>query len=152
MRTGEYEDGTLGEIFIDMHKEGAALRSVMNCFSMLVSIALQYGVPLEVLVEQFVFTRFEPQGPVQGHDRVKFATSVIDYVFRALGVEYLHRDDLAHVTPEAAADDSSENMGAEPGNGLDGEPRDRRQVGAARARELRSAPSERKRRRGLRRR
>ena len=101
LRTGEYQDGTLGEIFIDMHKEGAALRSVMNCFAMLVSIALQYGVPLEMLVEQFVFTRFEPQGPVQGHDRVKFATSVIDYVFRALGVEYLGRDDLAHVTPEA---------------------------------------------------
>src|SRR5438105_3140871 len=104
LRTGEYGDGTLGEIFIDMHKEGAALRSVMNCFAMLVSIALQYGVPLEVLVEQFVFTRFEPQGPVQGHDRVKFATSVIDYVFRALGVEYLKRDDLAHVTPEEAAE------------------------------------------------
>ena len=103
VRTGEYEDGTIGEIFIDMHKEGAALRSVMNCFAMLVSIALQYGVPLEVLVEQFVFTRFEPQGPVQGHDRVKFATSVIDYVFRALGVEYLRRDDLAHVSPEEAA-------------------------------------------------
>ncbi|TMA22446.1 MAG: vitamin B12-dependent ribonucleotide reductase, partial [Deltaproteobacteria bacterium] len=103
LRTGEYENGELGEIFIDMHKEGAALRSVMNCFAMLVSIALQYGVPLEVLVEQFVFTRFEPQGPVQGHDRVKFATSVIDYVFRALGVEYLRRDDLAHVSPEEAA-------------------------------------------------
>jgi ribonucleoside-diphosphate reductase alpha chain len=103
LRTGEYEDGTLGEIFIDMHKEGAALRSVMNCFAMLVSMALQYGVPLDVLVEQFVFTRFEPQGPVQGHDRVKFATSVIDYIFRTLGVEYLKRDDLAHVTPEEAA-------------------------------------------------
>src|SRR5438128_12389503 len=103
LRTGEYGDGTLGEIFIDMHKEGAALRSVMNCFAMLVSIALQYGVPLEVLVEQFVFTRFEPQGPVQGHDRVKFATSVIDYIFRTLGVEYLKRDDLAHVKPEEAA-------------------------------------------------
>ncbi len=116
LRTGEYEDGALGEIFIDMHKEGAALRSVMNCFAMLVSIALQYGVPLEVLVEQFVFTRFEPQGPVQGHDRVKFATSVIDYVFRALGVEYLDRDDLAHVTPEAAATTPVANMGAEPGS------------------------------------
>jgi ribonucleoside-diphosphate reductase alpha chain len=103
LRTGEYEDGTLGEIFIDMHKEGAALRSVMNCFAMLVSMALQYGVPLDVLVEQFVFTRFEPQGPVQGHDRVKFATSVIDYIFRTLGVEYLKRDDLAHVKPEEAA-------------------------------------------------
>ena len=115
LRTGEYEDGALGEIFIDMHKEGAALRSVMNCFAMLVSIALQYGVPLDVLVEQFVFTRFEPQGPVQGHDRVKFATSVIDYVFRALGVEYLGRDDLAHVTPEEAAATPVANMGADPG-------------------------------------
>src|SRR5882762_1714585 len=116
LRTGEYEDGTLGEIFIDMHKEGAALRSVMNCFAMLVSIALQYGVPLETLVEQFVFTRFEPQGPVQGHDRVKFATSVIDYVFRAVGVEYLNRDDLAHVTPEEAAATPTSSMGAEPGS------------------------------------
>jgi ribonucleoside-diphosphate reductase alpha chain len=114
LRTGEYQDGTLGEIFVDMHKEGAALRSVMNCFAMLVSIALQYGVPLEVLVEQFVFTRFEPQGPVQGHDRVKFATSVIDYVFRALGVEYLNRDDLAHVTPEAAATTPSSSQTADP--------------------------------------
>src|SRR5437870_4534312 len=116
LRTGEYGDGTIGEIFIDMHKEGAALRSVMNCFAMLVSIALQYGVPLETLVEQFVFTRFEPQGPVQGHDRVKFATSVIDYVFRALGVEYLSRDDLAHVTPEEAAATPTSSMGAEPGS------------------------------------
>src|SRR5438270_8203926 len=114
LRTGEYGDGTLGEIFIDMHKEGAALRSVMNCFAMLVSIALQYGVPLEVLVEQFVFTRFEPQGPVQGHDRVKFATSVIDYVFRALGVEYLKRDDLAHVTPEEAAETPKSAQTADP--------------------------------------
>ena len=114
VRTGEYEDGTLGEIFIDMHKEGAALRSVMNCFAMLVSIALQYGVPLDVLVEQFVFTRFEPQGPVQGHDRVKFATSVIDYVFRALGVEYLKRDDLAHVTPEEAVTTPTSAQTADP--------------------------------------
>src|SRR5467141_2782405 len=114
LRTGEYGDGTLGEIFIDMHKEGAALRSVMNCFAMLVSIALQYGVPLEVLVEQFVFTRFELQGPVQGHDRVKFATSVIDYVFRALGVEYLRRDDLAHVTPEDAAETPKSAQTADP--------------------------------------
>jgi len=114
LRTGEYEDGTLGEIFIDMHKEGAALRSVMNCFAMLVSMALQYGVPLDVLVEQFVFTRFEPQGPVQGHDRVKFATSVIDYVFRALGVEYLMRDDLAHVTPEEAAETPKHAQTADP--------------------------------------
>jgi ribonucleoside-diphosphate reductase alpha chain len=114
LRTGQYEDGTIGEIFIDMHKEGAALRSVMNCFAMLVSIALQYGVPLEVLVEQFVFTRFEPQGPVQGHDRVKFATSVIDYVFRALGVEYLQRDDLAHVTAEEASATPTSAQTADP--------------------------------------
>jgi ribonucleoside-diphosphate reductase alpha chain len=114
LRTGEYQDGSLGEIFIDMHKEGAALRSVMNCFAMLVSIALQYGVPLEVLVEQFVFTRFEPQGPVQGHDRVKFATSVIDYVFRALGIEYLKRDDLAHVTPEDASSTPQSAQTADP--------------------------------------
>jgi ribonucleoside-diphosphate reductase alpha chain len=114
LRTGEYDDGRLGEIFIDMHKEGAALRSVMNCFAMLVSIALQYGVPLEVLVEQFVFTRFEPQGPVQGHDRVKFATSVVDYIFRALGVEYLNRDDLAHVSPEAAAETPKSAQTADP--------------------------------------
>jgi ribonucleoside-diphosphate reductase alpha chain len=114
LRTGEYDDGTLGEIFIDMHKEGAALRSVMNCFAMLVSMALQYGVPLDVLVEQFVFTRFEPQGPVQGHDRVKFATSVIDYVFRALGVEYLKRDDLAHVTPEEAQETPKSAQTADP--------------------------------------
>lgn len=100
LRTGEYADGRLGEIFIDMHKEGAAYRSMLNCFSMLTSIALQYGVPLEVLVDQFVFTRFEPQGPVKGHDRVKFATSVIDFVFRSLAVEYLGRDDLAHVPRE----------------------------------------------------
>jgi ribonucleoside-diphosphate reductase alpha chain len=114
LRTGQYEDGQIGEIFIDMHKEGAALRSVMNCFAMLVSIALQYGVPLEVLVEQFVFTRFEPQGPVQGHDRVKFATSVIDYVFRALGVEYLQRDDLAHVTAEEASATPTSAQTADP--------------------------------------
>jgi ribonucleoside-diphosphate reductase alpha chain len=100
LRTGEYKDGRLGEIFIDMHKEGAAYRSMLNCFAMLTSMALQYGVPLEVLVDQFVFTRFEPQGPVKGHDRVKFATSVIDFVFRSLAVEYLGRDDLAHVPAE----------------------------------------------------
>jgi ribonucleoside-diphosphate reductase alpha chain len=106
LRTGEYNDGKLGEIFIDMHKEGAAYRSLLNCFSMLTSIALQYGVPLDVLVDQFVFTRFEPQGPVTGHDRVKFATSVIDYIFRSLAVEYLGRDDLAHV-PAAEAESAT---------------------------------------------
>jgi len=97
LRTGEYEDGGLGEIFIDMHKEGAAFRSMMNCFAISVSMGLQYGVPLEDLVDQFCFTRFEPHGRVEGHDNIKVATSVIDYVFRVLGYEYLNRTDLAHV-------------------------------------------------------
>ena len=100
LRTGEYIDGTLGEIFIDMHKEGAAFRSLMNCFAMAVSVGLQYGVPLRTYVDQFTFTRFEPQGSVEGHDNIKFATSIVDYVFRVLGVEYLGRYDLAHVQPE----------------------------------------------------
>ena len=100
IRTGEYEDGQLGEIFIDMHKEGAAFRSMMNCFAIAVSMGLQYGVPLEDLVDQFVFTRFEPQGRVEGHDNVKSSTSVIDYIFRVLGIEYLNRMDLAHIVDE----------------------------------------------------
>ena len=100
LRTGEYEDGTIGEIFIDMHKEGAAFRSVMNCFAIAVSMGLQYGVPLEDLVDQFTFTRFEPQGRVDGHDNIRNCTSVVDYVFRVLGLEYLNRTDLAHVLPE----------------------------------------------------
>ena len=99
VRTGEYVDGTLGEIFIDLHKEGAAFRSLMNCFAMAVSLGLQYGVPLESFVEQFVFTRFEPQGVVEGHDNIKIATSIVDYIFRMLGIEYLRRYDLAHVPP-----------------------------------------------------
>lgn len=100
LRTGEYADHRLGEIFIDMHKEGAAFRSLMNCFAMSVSIGLQYGVPLQTYVDQFTFTRFEPQGPVEGHPNVKFATSIVDFIFRALGVEYLNRYDLAHIKPE----------------------------------------------------
>ena len=99
LRTGEYDDGTLGEIFIDMHKEGAAFRSLMNCFAMAVSVGLQYGVPLETYVEQFTFTRFEPHGPVGGHPNIKFATSIVDYLFRVLGVEYLQRYDFAQVKP-----------------------------------------------------
>ena len=101
LRTGQYEDGTLGEIFIDMHKEGAAFRSMMNCFAMSVSIGLQYGVPLATYVEQFTFTRFEPQGIVEGHPYVKMSTSIVDYLFRSLAVEYLGRYDLAHVKPES---------------------------------------------------
>jgi ribonucleoside-diphosphate reductase alpha chain len=101
LRTGQYEDGTLGEIFIDMHKEGAAFRSLMNCFAMSVSIGLQYGVPLQTYVDQFTFTRFEPQGLVEGHPYIRMATSIVDYLFRVLGVEYLGRYDLAHVKPES---------------------------------------------------
>ena len=100
LRTGQYEDKALGEIFVDMHKEGAAFRSLMNCFAISVSMGLQHGVPLASYVDQFTFTRFEPQGPVEGHPNIKFATSIIDYIFRTLGVEYLQRYDLAHVPPE----------------------------------------------------
>ncbi|HEU5074804.1 MAG TPA: vitamin B12-dependent ribonucleotide reductase, partial [Polyangiaceae bacterium] len=103
LRTGDYEDGTLGEIFIDMHKEGAAFRSLMNCFAMAVSVGLQYGVPLSTYVEQFTFTRFEPHGPVSGHPNIKFATSIVDYIFRVLGVEYLQRYDFAQVKPALEA-------------------------------------------------
>ncbi|MCB9576776.1 MAG: vitamin B12-dependent ribonucleotide reductase [Polyangiaceae bacterium] len=99
LRTGDYDDGTLGEIFIDMHKEGAAFRSLMNCFAMSVSIGLQYGVPLDTFVEQFTFTRFEPHGVVTGHPNIKFSTSIVDYIFRVLGVEYLKRYDFAQVKP-----------------------------------------------------
>ncbi len=100
LRTGEYEDGRLGEIFIDMHKEGAAIRSLINNFAIAISIGLQYGVPLEEFVEAFTFTRFDPAGPVEGNDTIKMATSVIDYVFRELAISYLGRTDLAHATPD----------------------------------------------------
>ncbi|MDE0303778.1 MAG: vitamin B12-dependent ribonucleotide reductase [Albidovulum sp.] len=100
LRTGEYEDGTLGEIFIDMHKEGAGFRAMMNNFAIAISLGLQYGVPLEVLVDSFTFTRFEPSGLVQGNDSIKNATSILDYIFRELAVSYLDRTDLAQVVPE----------------------------------------------------
>ncbi len=99
LRTGEYNDGRLGEIFIDMHKEGAAFRSLMNNFAIAVSLGLQYGVPLEEYVEAFTFTRFEPAGFVQGNDSIKNATSILDYVFRELAISYIQRYDLAHVDP-----------------------------------------------------
>jgi ribonucleoside-diphosphate reductase alpha chain len=99
LRTGEYDDGRIGEIFIDMHKEGAALRSFINNFAIAVSLGLQYGVPLEEYVDAFTFTRFEPAGPVQGNDSIKYATSILDYVFRELAVSYMGRFDLAHVDP-----------------------------------------------------
>jgi len=100
LRTGEYEDGTLGEVFLDMHKEGAAFRSLMNCFAIAVSLGLQHGVPLDEFVDAFVFTRFEPNGVVQGHDQIKMVTSVIDYVFRELAISYLGRTDLCQVQSE----------------------------------------------------
>jgi ribonucleoside-diphosphate reductase alpha chain len=115
LHTGEYEDGRLGEIFIDMHKEGAAFRSLMNNFAIAISIGLQYGVPLEEFVEAFTFTRFEPAGLVIGNDSIKNATSVLDYIFRELAVSYLGRNDLAHVPPH-----EDEDLGA----GLSGNGRD----------------------------
>ena len=105
LRTGEYEDGNLGEIFIDMHKEGAGFRAMMNNFAIAVSVGLQYGVPLEEFVDAFTFTKFEPAGMVQGNDSIKNATSILDYVFRELAVSYLDRTDLAHVKPEGASFD-----------------------------------------------
>ncbi|WP_443747726.1 TSCPD domain-containing protein [Asticcacaulis solisilvae] len=101
IHTGEYGDGALGEIFIDMHKEGAAFRSLMNNFAIAVSIGLQYGVPLDEFVDAFVFTRFEPAGPVTGNDRVRSATSILDYIFRELAISYLDRDDLANADRDA---------------------------------------------------
>ena len=100
LRTGEYEDGRIGEIFIDMHKEGAAFRSLMNNFAIAISLGLQYGVPLDEYVEAFTFTRFEPAGFVQGNDAIKNATSILDYIFRELAISYLGRHDLAHVSPD----------------------------------------------------
>ncbi len=100
MRTGEYQDGRLGEIFIDMHKEGAAFRSLMNNFAIAISLGLQYGVPLEEYVEAFTFVRFEPAGFVQGNDAIKNATSILDYIFRELAISYLGRNDLAHIAPD----------------------------------------------------
>jgi ribonucleoside-diphosphate reductase alpha chain len=105
LRTGEYGDGRLGEIFIDMHKEGAGFRAMMNNFAIAISVGLQYGVPLEEYVEAFTFTRFEPAGMVQGNDSVKNATSILDYIFRELAISYLDRTDLAHVKPTGASFD-----------------------------------------------
>ncbi|HSJ83137.1 MAG TPA: vitamin B12-dependent ribonucleotide reductase, partial [Acidimicrobiia bacterium] len=99
LRTGEYEDGTLGEIFIDLAKEGATLKGILSCFAIAVSKGLQYGVPLEEYVDTFTFQTFEPRGMVDGHSNIKMANSILDYVFRALGVEYLERDELAQVPP-----------------------------------------------------
>jgi ribonucleoside-diphosphate reductase alpha chain len=113
LRTGEYKDGTLGEIFIDMHKEGAAFRALMNSFAIAVSIGLQHGVPLERFVDQFIFSRFEPNGMVQGNNRIMMATSIIDYLFRELAITYLDRNDLAHVSEEDLRHDTL-HKGEEP--------------------------------------
>jgi ribonucleoside-diphosphate reductase alpha chain len=112
IRTGEYEDGKLGEIFIDMHKEGAAYRSMMNCFAISVSLGLQYGVPLSEFVDKFTFTRFEPSGMVGGHPNIKMATSIVDYIFRVLGMEYLGRTDFLQVKPTVAPIDLTTEKGA----------------------------------------
>jgi ribonucleoside-diphosphate reductase alpha chain len=96
LRTGEYEDGNIGEIFIDMYKEGASFKGLLNCFAVLTSKALQYGIPLEELVDTFTFTRFEPAGVVSGHEAIKYSTSILDYVFRTLGYDYLDRQDFVH--------------------------------------------------------
>ena len=119
LHTGEFDDGELGEVFIDMHKEGAAFRSLMNNFAIAISLGLQYGVPLEEFVDAYVFTRFDPSGPVQGNDQVKHATSILDYIFRELAISYLGRTDLSHVEPEESSVDaigqgvSSEKVQAE---------------------------------------
>jgi len=118
LTTGEYEDGRLGEIFIDMHKEGAAFRSLMNNFAIAISLGLQYGVPLEEYVDAFTFTRFEPAGMVQGNSAIKNATSILDYIFRELAVSYLGRHDLAHVPPEAIGN-TAMSSGPNEGKGKD---------------------------------
>src|SRR5262249_20948441 len=114
LRTGDYEDGTLGEIFIDMPKEGAAFRSMTNCFAISISLGLQHGVPLEEFVDAFVFTRFEPNGAVQGNPHIKMTTSIIDYIFRELAITYLHRHELAHVKEEDLRGDAIHRHGEEP--------------------------------------
>ena len=110
LRTGEYGDGKLGEIFIDMHKEGAAFRAMMNNFAIAVSVGLRYGVPLDEFVEAFTFTRFEPAGLVQGNDTIRNATSILDYIFRELAISYLDRTDLAHSLPEDNLDTLGEKI------------------------------------------
>ena len=121
LRTGEYDDGTLGEIFIDLAKEGATLKGILSCFAIAVSKGLQYGVPLDEFVDTFTFQTFEPRGMVEGHPNIKMANSIVDYVFRALGVEYLKRDELAQVPPDREGDIASppKGMAVEAGVQLD---------------------------------
>ncbi len=115
LRTGEYPDGSLGELFLDMHREGAAFRSLLNSFAIAVSLGLQYGVPLEEYVDAFVFTRFEPNGVVQGHDNIKITTSVLDFIFRDLALSYLRRTDLAQVKPDDLIATTTNGRTTEPG-------------------------------------
>ena len=110
LRTGEYDDGSIGEIFLDMHKEGAAFRSLMNNFAIAISIGLQYGVPLEEFVEAYVNTKFEPSGPVQGNDSIKFSSSILDYVFRELAISYLNKKELAHFNPDQKISTNIDNQ------------------------------------------
>jgi ribonucleoside-diphosphate reductase alpha chain len=124
LRTGEYDDGSIGEIFIDMHKEGAAFRSLMNNFAIAISIGLQYGVPLEEYVDSFTFTRFEPSGIVEGNEAIKMATSLLDYVFRELAVSYLGRDDLAHAETNDIAVDAIGQGTEDGGAGIGGSEND----------------------------
>ncbi|MEK6525462.1 MAG: vitamin B12-dependent ribonucleotide reductase, partial [Nitrospirota bacterium] len=130
LRTGEYEDGTLGEIFLDMHKEGAAFRSLMNCFAIAISLGLQHGVPLEEFVEAFVFTRFEPNGPVKLNDHIKMSTSIIDYIFRELAITYLSRHDLEQVVEDDLRGDSVKKDAQDP-ECMDGEPADAQTLASA---------------------
>ena len=111
LRTGEYPDGTLGEVFIDIAKEGATLKGVLGCFAIAVSKGLQYGVPLEEFVDTFTFQTFEPRGMVEGHENIKMSNSIIDYVFRALGLEYLNRTDIVQNPPK---DSVKEDVSSEP--------------------------------------
>lgn len=113
LHTGEFEDGELGEIFVDMHKEGAAFRSLMNNFAIAISLGLQYGVPLEEFIDAYLFTRFEPAGPVQGNDRIKNATSILDYIFRELAISYMGRNDLGHVPDSNPAFDMGKGVNEE---------------------------------------
>ena len=110
LRTGEYPDGTLGEVFIDIAKEGATLKGVLGCFAIAVSKGLQYGVPLEEFVDTFTFQTFEPRGMVEGHENIKMSNSIVDYVFRALGLEYLNRTDLVQVPPKETPNEVSETV------------------------------------------
>jgi ribonucleoside-diphosphate reductase alpha chain len=120
LRTGQYEDGSLGEIFLDMHKEGAAFRSLLNSFAIAVSLGLQYGVPLEEYVDAFTFTRFEPNGIVSGHDNIKMSTSVLDFIFRDLALSYLGRTDLVQVRPDDLIATNTNANGSKPGTNGNG--------------------------------